>query len=170
MTIPQQYSKWSLEILKEVPLFKEIGLDELKKIFDMGKFLKIDPYTNIIVEGEMSWGLYLILEGIVVISKTDRFTGDSYDIANLKRGNFFGEMSLIDESPRSASARSISYSEVLYINKDNFLTFLEEQSSLKTKFYQNCTRQLIDRLRELGDNYVVTQYQLWRKALNKEIE
>ena len=160
--------KPSVTLLKDINVLKVFTEDELAKLIFRGVNRAFEAHTNIIIESELSWGLYLLLEGTVGIFKTNKFTGDSYDIGQLQNGSFFGEMSLVDENSRSASVRALTDCHLFYISKDSFLEFLNESADLKLRFYETCTRVLVTRLREVGDNYVVSQYQLWKNALKKE--
>ena len=156
------------KMLSEINLLKTFDERELNKMIAAGAVARYEPHTNIIIEGELSWGLYLILEGMVGILKTNKLTGDNYDVGQLRAGNFFGEMSLVDDNPRSATVRTLSNVDLFYISKDSFLQFLGNSSDLKLRFYLSTIKTLVARLRELDDNYVISQYQLWQTALRKE--
>jgi CRP/FNR family transcriptional regulator, cyclic AMP receptor protein len=158
----------STALLKEVKLFQAFSEGELQSILQMGTSSSFEPYANIVIEGELSWGLYLILSGVVGIFKTNKLTGDSFDVAQLQTGNFFGEMSLVDGNPRSATVRTLTQSVLFFISKDSFTQFLDQSSDLKMRFFNNCVANLVGRLRQLDDDYVISQYQLWQTALMKE--
>jgi CRP-like cAMP-binding protein len=74
----------------------------------------------------------------------------------------------VDENPRSATVRTLTNCELFYISKETFIEFLNRSVDLKLRFYLNCVGNLVVRLRELDDNYVISQYQLWQSALKKE--
>lgn len=160
--------KPSVPMLREVKLLSVFTDQELAQLITAGTGAAYEPHTNVVIEGEMSWGLYLILEGIVGIYKHNKLTGENYDVGQLRQGNFFGEMSLVDENPRSATVRSLTDCHVFYISKDTFESFLTQSQDLKVRFYESCVKALVSRLRELDENYVVSQYQLWKTALKKE--
>lgn len=155
-------------MLSGIKLLKTFNEQELTKLITVGSVAQYEAHTNIIIEGELSWGLYLILDGMVGILKTNKLTGDNYDVGQLRGGNFFGEMSLVDENPRSATVRTLSNCDLFYISKDTFLEFLNQSADLKLRFYLSTIRTLVSRLRELDDDYVISQYQLWQTALRKE--
>jgi CRP/FNR family transcriptional regulator/CRP/FNR family cyclic AMP-dependent transcriptional regulator len=157
----------SAQSLKEVKLFKCFTEDELTKLIKMGATASYEAHANIVIEGELSWGLYIILGGMVGIFKTNKLSGDIYDVGQLRAGSFFGEMSIVDDNPRSATVRAVAECHLFYISKDVFMKFLED-NKLKIKFYESCVQDLVHRLRELDDNYVISQYQLWKSALKKE--
>jgi CRP-like cAMP-binding protein len=155
-------------MLKEVKLLQSFKEPELAKLIMVGAGQTYESHSNIVIEGETSWGLYLILEGVVGIYKTNKLTGEHYDVGQLRYGSFFGEMSLVDENPRSATVRALTDCHLFYISKESFTQFLETSTDLKLRFYESCVKNLVGRLRELDDNYVISQYQLWKTALKKE--
>lgn len=161
-------AKPSVGMLKEVKLFASLNEAELSQLAGLGRTLGYEAHSNIVIEGEMSWGLYLIIDGVVGIFKTNKLTGESYDVGQLRKGNFFGEMSLIDNNPRSATVKALTNTYVFHISKEVFNQFLAQSPNTMLKFYENCVRTLVSRLRELDDNYVISQYQLWKVALKKE--
>jgi CRP-like cAMP-binding protein len=158
----------SISMLREIKLLQPLTDSELNQVLQLGKWCRYEAHTNIVIEGELSWGLYLIVEGLVGIFKTNKLTGENYDIGQLRKGNFFGEMSLIDNNPRSATVKALTECDLLYISKDAFQALLNHSPATKVRFYESCVKQLVTRLRELDDNYVISQYQLWKIALKKE--
>lgn len=160
--------KPSPSLLKEVKLLATFTDSELGMLLNMGEVKEYEAHSNIVIEGEMTWGLYLILGGAVGIFKQNRLTGDTFDVGQLKAGSFFGEMSLIDNATRSATVKALTKCQMFVISKDAFQKFLGQSPSLKIKFYESCVKSLVQRLRELDDSYVVGQYQLWKVALKKE--
>jgi CRP-like cAMP-binding protein len=158
------------EVLGGIKLLKSFTERELEDLTTFGKEIEYEAHTNILIEGELSWGLYLILDGMVGIFKTNKLTGDSYDIGQLRVGSFFGEMSLLDENPRSATVRAMTPCSLFYLSKESFLGLLDQDQDLKLRFFNDAIRNLIGRLRELDDNYVISQFQLWQVALRKDTE
>ena len=160
--------KPTLEILKNIQLFRVFTDSELQQILSLGSAESHEAYSNIVIEGELSWSLYLILNGTVGIFKTNPLSENSYDIGQLKEGSFFGEMSLVDDNGRSATVRALTDCKVFVISKEAFAGFLNASTERRTRFYERCIKTLVDRLRELNDGYVISQYQLWKSALKKE--
>ncbi len=154
--------------LQDVILFNSFSPAELAILITKGTGVHYEPHSNVVIEGELSWGLYIILEGLLGVYKTNKMTAQSFDVGQLRASNFFGEMSLIDDNPRSATVKALTDCELFYISKDNFLEFLDQIPNLKLNFYTKCVQTLVNRLRELDDNYVISQYQLWQTALTKE--
>src|SRR5947209_1293108 len=104
-------------MIREVPLLQAFNDVEVLQLLSLGEGKRVEVHTNIIVEAELTWGLYIILEGQVGIYKTNAVSGQTHDIAYLREGEYFGEMSLIDESARSASARALTDCYLYYVSK-----------------------------------------------------
>ncbi|HLE01346.1 MAG TPA: cyclic nucleotide-binding domain-containing protein [Bdellovibrionota bacterium] len=155
-------------MLKEVRLLQSLTEAELTQLIQLGSAATYEEHANIVIEGELSWGLYFIVEGVVGIFKNNKLTGEPYDVGQLRHGNFFGEMSLVDDNPRSATVRALTNCQLFYISKDQFQGFLAASKDLKLRFYESCIHTIVTRLRELDDNYVISQYQLWKAAFKKE--
>ncbi|MCM2276854.1 MAG: cyclic nucleotide-binding domain-containing protein [Oligoflexia bacterium] len=158
----------SAALLKEVKLLQTFTDQELAQLVQLGNGARYEAHANVVIEGEMSWGLYLILEGVVGIFKTNKLTGENYDVGQLRKGSFFGEMSLVDNNPRSATVKALTDCTLFYISKETFYDYLNRSKDTKLKFFESCIRTIVNRLRELDDNYVISQYQLWKIALKKE--
>ncbi len=154
--------------LKNIKLLSPLTEQELAKLITVGTPLKTEAHANIVIEGELSWGLFLLLDGVVSILKTNKLSGNIYDVGQLRSGSFFGEMSLIDDNPRSATVKALTDCQLFYISKEKFLEYLGQSPGLKLRFYESCIHTLVTRLRELDDNYVISQYQLWKAAMRKE--
>ncbi len=159
----------AIELLKQVSLLRRFTPEELQTLIQIGMIMTYEAHSNIVIEGELTWGIYLILEGTVGIYKTNKMNAQQCDVGQLREGTFFGEMSLIDENPRTATVQTLTDTTVFYISKQSFLQFLAQGTDRKTRFYESCVKDLVHRLRELGDNYVVSQYQLWKSTIKKEV-
>jgi CRP-like cAMP-binding protein len=157
----------TVALLREVKLFKPFTDSELGQLLQLGELNEYEPHTNIVIEGEMSWGLFVIMGGTVGIFKQNKLTGDLFDVGQLKTGSCFGEMSLIENAPRSATVKSLIEAQLYHISKEAFMGFLNRSSDLKLRFYESCTKLLSSRLREVDENFVISQYQLWKTAIHK---
>ena len=100
--------------------------------------------------GEPGDKLYIILEGKVRISREVGGMGEEA-LAVLGPGEVFGEMALLDESPRSADAKAHERCRVLVITKDAFDDLLFLHKDLAYEVLWSCIRTLASRLRETND-------------------
>ncbi|MBT8496048.1 MAG: cyclic nucleotide-binding domain-containing protein, partial [Deltaproteobacteria bacterium] len=91
------------EILEQIDLFSGLPSIHLKRVADIGVETSYKRNQKMFEEGDAGKKFYLILEGAIRISRTVPGMGEEA-LAVLKAGNYFGEMSLIDDAPRSAGA------------------------------------------------------------------
>jgi CRP-like cAMP-binding protein len=85
---------------------------------------KLEPGEVLFDEGDKGEVMYLIREGKIKITKGS--AGDEKVLAVLKEGDFFGEMAIIDGSPRSAGAVAASPVSLLVIDKETFKSKIKE--------------------------------------------
>ena len=153
------------ESLRSIPLMQCFQDKELSEIIRMGEFKDVPGFTNVVIEGELSWGIYLIMAGEVEVTRSNQLDGVSYHIAHLREGNFFGELSLIDQNPRSATVRTTRDTRLFSVDKTQFEQFLNQSQERKVRFLEHTLGFIVGRLREVDDHFIVAQYQLWSRAL-----
>src|SRR5450432_2892679 len=95
--------KSTLEILAQIDLFSGLPSGHLRRVVDIGLEEAYRSNATIFSEGEPGDKFYLIVEGAVRISRIVPGMGEEA-LAVLRPGAYFGEMSLIDDAPRSAHA------------------------------------------------------------------
>jgi CRP-like cAMP-binding protein len=96
------------------PLFKDFDPSQRKAIVEKFRMRQAAPQEKIIVEGKSSDGLYVVLHGIVEVSTQQR------QVAVLKEGEIFGEMSLLTREPAAATVSAQTNSILLRLPRDSF--------------------------------------------------
>lgn len=122
-----------LTTLKNIPLFAEMNkaeLREFRKIMHRRVFKANEP---IFWEGEPGVGMYIVQRGSVGIYKITPDRGKE-EIAILHAGEFFGELALLDESPRSASCISREKSEIIGLFRPDLFNLIDKKPRLGNKF------------------------------------
>ena len=84
------------------------------------QYLLVSSGSVIFNEGEIGTEAYLVSSGVVTISRSALNKVDTLDLATLSSGALFGELSLIDDQPRSASAIALSNCELVVLNREAF--------------------------------------------------
>src|SRR5690606_9082424 len=121
-----------------------------------------------VIEGEPTRGLYIILHGTVSVYKNDESTGSMARLAYLEAGNNFGELSLFDTAPRSASVAAESVCHMFYLDADRFNDILlQNNADMQARFYKSCAEELVGRFRNLNSDYIVAQQLLWKHGLRR---
>lgn len=131
MANENQDSSILLPILKQIPLFA--GLDEaLHREILQHIVLMYFPVNYVLFkEGDQGDALYIIKRGQVEIYHEPKEEGDlPKKVADLSDNGFFGEMALISEVPRNASAKALVDSEIFILNKDDFKKLLDTNTVL----------------------------------------
>ena len=145
--------------LKTVPIFSTIEpavLDGLAAIVEEKTFA---DGGEVFHEGASGDAMYVILDGAVKIVKMiDPQKGLSKDLAILSAGDFFGEMSLIDKSPRSASAVSLGSSTLARVTSQAFQDLLQKSSITAANLLFGIIQTVSGRLRQTNSE-LVTLYE-----------
>jgi len=140
----------TVEQLRRVDLFAGLKPEALTLISKVATEETHALGTKIFQHGDAGDKLYLILEGRIRISRDVPGMGEEA-LAVLGPGQVFGEMALLDESPRSADARVHERCRVLAIPKDGFDDLLFMHKDLAYEVLWSMVRMLIARLRETTD-------------------
>lgn len=162
---------WGAEKLKAIGILKKFAPDELMALYGNGEFKTIMPHSYAVIEGEPSRGLFVLLKGTVSIYKNDVTGSSMHRIAILEEGSYFGELSLFDKHPRTATVAAESVCQMFYLDADKFERFLEDRGpDAKVRFFRQCAEELAQRFRTLNTDYISSQQLLWKYALRKSDE
>ena len=133
-----------LKALEKVPVFENLIEKELKNIAQLTheRGYQLDEY--VFKKYAPAEGMYVIIDGEVIIN--DPETKKIY--ANLYSGDFFGELALLDDEPRSASAITKQASRLIGFFRTDLLTLIERSPELGNRVLLNLSRVLGERLRK----------------------
>ncbi len=98
------------------------------------------PGDFIFSEGDIGTEMYIVQEGKVAILK--QFKGEQQQLAILGRGDFFGEMSILEDMPRTASAKVLEACKVLQINGTTFDQMLRKNPEIAVRMMRKLSRRL----------------------------
>ncbi|MBU0713094.1 cyclic nucleotide-binding domain-containing protein [bacterium] len=140
--------------LKNVPIFSELNpreMNEIEKIIHRREYKKGEPIFRM---GDPGLGMYIIIKGLVNIVEEDE-AGNTTTLAVLKDGAFFGDLALLDEAPRSASAIADDDSDILGFFRPDFLDLLYRKSKLGIKILFSLAKIIGERLRRTNEQLAV---------------
>jgi CRP-like cAMP-binding protein len=140
----------TISILKQVPLFQELSYQELLKIERIVHKRTFVPGEEIFRENEPGMGMYIIKSGVVDICQASK-NGVPQKLATLREGDFFGEMALLDEAPRAASAVAQDDCEVIGFFKPDLFDLIERDPRLGLKIVIGVAKMLSVRLRRTNE-------------------
>jgi CRP/FNR family cyclic AMP-dependent transcriptional regulator len=129
--------------LRRVPLFSGLTEPQLEALAAGSARRSYPKGRTIVSEGEPSQSMYILLAGRAKVQRSDS-EGKEVILAVLGSGEFFGEMSLIDDAPRSASVITLEPCEFMAVSKEAFKAMLAQSPEVS----MNVMRGLVRRLRE----------------------
>ena len=142
--------KSTVEILAQIDLFNGLPHAHLRRIVDIGVEEQYRASATIFAELSPGDKFYLIIEGAVRISRIVPGMGEEA-LAVLRAGNYFGEMSLIDDAPRSATAVCHEKCRLFVVNRKDLEDLLFVDRDLAYELLWNWVRTLSKRLRATND-------------------
>jgi len=125
-------------MLKGTPLFAGVAAEDLSSIARLAEERSFAAGERIVTEGELGDELYIIMSGSVAITRGGE------PVSTLMPGEAFGEISVLDAGPRTATAAALVETEVLAITSEEFYEILYEQ----TEIAEGVIRMLVKRLRD----------------------
>jgi len=134
-----------IQFLKTVPFFDRLSNRQLKSVSDIMFERTYDADESIFEEGQPGAALFLILHGKVAI-EICREAGTTR-LAVLESGAFFGEMALLDETPRSADARALERTQTLALYRNDLNQLVDRDAKTACQIYRSLAGMIGDRLR-----------------------
>ena len=129
-----------LDELRQVPLLADLTEEDLEQLYRMAETVSIPAGQLVLQEGDPGDSLYIVLDGELEVTK--RHGEQEVLLAVYKAGQFFGEMALLEQAPRSASVRTLRESRLLLISQVAFQTLLSCSPSAPFKILRTVTSRL----------------------------
>lgn len=134
-----------VQFLKTVPFFDQLSNRQLKRVSDIMFERTYETDELIFEEGQPGAALFLILDGKIAV-EIYRETS-TMRLAVLERGAFFGEMALLDETPRSATARALERTRTLALYRNDLNGLVYRHPRTACRIYRSLAGMIGDRLR-----------------------
>lgn len=145
---------------------QQTGLPRFERMSQLSLFVNLTPAELRIVEslvherdyladevifdeGEEGHALYIIAQGEVAICRPG--LNRAGELARLGPGSFFGELALLDDTPRSAQARAAMDARLLVLFRDDFIGLLDTHVRIASKITRDLARHLANRVRTMDD-------------------
>lgn len=136
-------------ILKGIPFFSTLKLSELHVLEPILHERSYMLDEMVFEEGEEGLGMYIVLEGEIRIARKALI--GSREVSRLGVGSFFGELSLLDGGPRSATAIASEPSRLFGFFRPEFLEIMEKHHKIGAKISFQLARLTASRLRQSLD-------------------
>jgi CRP/FNR family cyclic AMP-dependent transcriptional regulator len=135
-------------LLKKVEILNSLSEGQLEKVAELCREQTSNAGDIIFKENDKSSELYLIQDGLVEITLSVPEPGTEQSIVTLGKGQIFGEVALVDEGPRTASARCIADGTRLWVAKRaDFISLCEKDTSIGFPVMKNIAADLSFKLR-----------------------
>jgi CRP/FNR family transcriptional regulator, cyclic AMP receptor protein len=116
-----------VELIKGVPLFSELGKRELNEVASIADEIDLREGKELTVEGQPGREFFVIVEGDAAVRQGDR------EINRLTAGDFFGEIALVEDRPRTATVVAETPIRALVITDRSFRTLLDRSPEIESK-------------------------------------
>jgi len=140
------------ESLKGLKVFSSLSDDELQVVAEICKTQRVAADEMIFQEGSHGVDLFIILKGCVKIYTLITENVDK-TLITLREGGLFGELAVISEDYRSASAKAMEETELILINQDDFSKMIEDNPSAGKKILDAFILIIADRLKNTNELY-----------------
>lgn len=125
------------DALGRCPFFADLSRGELRELAKVTEDMEVEEGKSLTREGAAGSEFFVIVDGEVAVTK------DGSEIRTMGEGDFFGEISLLEDSPRTATVTAKTPLRFFVLTRQNFRTLLAQQPELEEKV----TSALEERLR-----------------------
>lgn len=136
------------ERLRNLSLFVNLTQSELQIVDGLVHERAYHAGEVIFDEGEEGQAIYIVAVGEVLICRQGQ--GNAGRVAQLGPGTFFGELALLDNSPRSAQARAATACQLIVFFRDDFVGLLDTHARIASKISRELARHLGARMRDMA--------------------
>lgn len=136
-------------VLRRVPLFAELSDAEIARLGDLARDRSYPKNSVILFEDDPGDALYVVISGLVKVVLIGE-DGREVILSVLKEGDFFGEMSLIDDKPRSAHVIAMEDATLLVLRREDFQHRLRETPGIAIGMLRAMSRRLREADEKIG--------------------
>ena len=146
ITIQSQPALIRIKQLEKIELFSGMSQSALAELSSLMKEVSFKKNDLVISQGDKTRSLFIIISGRMKVFATDEDGGQTI-FTFLSEGSFFGELSLLDDAPRSASVVAVEISKALNLSHQNFEGFLSRHPEICHSLFKALTA----RIREMDE-------------------
>lgn len=153
------------QILKTIPLFRHLPDEWHSELAAKGDIVELEANEIACREGDAADGMYVILEGRARVFKEDR-EGNEVDLNIMDAGEFFGEVALIDNKPRSATVSCLTPCKLFRLDQASFLNMMIEGRS--HEMLAHVLSSLAGKIRDTSEEFFAKE--LSRRMVRAQME
>ncbi len=158
----------SLKILGKSPVFSDLTVGELKKIYRIVHKREYKKNEEVFSAGDPGIGMYLVLEGRVGVYVIDTETEEENLVAELSAGQSFGDVALFCDSLRTATIKTLSSTKLLGFCRHDLMGFINRTPNLGSKILIQLLKLAGDRLE--FNNKLLSDTQRELRLIRKDTE
>lgn len=152
--------------LRDVEIFRDLNHDELASVSEILTQTHFDRGETVFTEGEPGYDLYIVEAGMMEATvQTD--DGGSFTVARFRPGDFFGEMSIFEDAPRSATCSTREASTVLSLSKHDFFKLVDRSPGTAIKIMDAMLRVITRRLQATSS--LVSEMVQWGENARRRV-
>ena len=141
----------SAELFRQVPLFSGLEEEDLESLISVANVRKYAKDGVIFFEQDVGDALFVILSGRIKVTILSD-DGREIILAMLSESEFFGEMSLLDDEPRSATAIALQQTEMVVLHQRDFLSIVEKRPRVLINLLSVLSSRLRKANNQIGNN------------------
>lgn len=138
-----------VEFLRGLPFFKELSFWQLRRIADIVFERTYEAGEAIFTQGQPGAALFVLIEGAVEIELFE--DGKNFVLARMEKGHFFGELALLDDSPRSASAKALKGTKALALYRSDLNKMIQVDAQASSLIFKSLATLVGDRLKKTNE-------------------
>lgn len=127
-----------LQRLAQVPMFRALSKQDLRRLGRHANLVTVDEGRQLTVEGKTGYEFFVIAEGTAIVRRKNR------KVATLGPGDFFGELALLDNIPRTATVVADSSMSLYVLDRRDFSAVLREVPEVAIKLLRGLARRLAE--------------------------
>ena len=144
-------SNATLKALQGIKLFAGLGADQLESFTRYLEPVKVPQFGNLVRKGQHGDAMYVVVDG--ELRALTIIEGKESILATMGSGDCFGEISLLDQGPRSADVVANRDSTLLKLSNASFERLVREAPALAMPFVLALSRQAVQRVRQATKRY-----------------
>ncbi|MEW5799646.1 MAG: cyclic nucleotide-binding domain-containing protein [Bacteroidota bacterium] len=146
------------EMLSKIPVFEKLEAKELRQIAGIVHRRQYAKGEYVFYQGDPGLGMYVVEKGKVGIVVGDN--GTQQEVTEMDDGDFFGEIALLDESPRSASVIVKEDSQLIGFFRPDLFDVIEKTPKTGLKIVMKLAEMIGERLRHMNSEFSKLQAEI----------
>lgn len=134
-----------IDFLKTIEVFQGLDDEQFQRLAELTELVSVPVNARIFAQGKPADAFYVVKSGQVKVVKDIGI--ETKVLAHLGPGEFFGEMGLLANTPRTASVDAAQPTEICKVSRLNFLAFVDQNPLVKMKLRAVMARRTTDNLR-----------------------